>query len=394
MGAKNFSAGVSENDGGSRPKKRATVRSAVIHDWLVSTVGGGEKCLEAIVRSFPSPIYTLLKSEKKLLGTYFESCKITSSCLQKIPRIEAQYRNYLPLFPWAIERFDLSAFDLILSSSHCVAKGVMTNPEQLHICYCYTPVRYAWDLRDDYLKESRLDRGLQGALVKYLLRRLRNWDALSSKRVDHFIAISHYVAGRIKRFYGREACVIYPPVDLAYYKLEEKKDDYYVAASRFVPYKKMKLIVEAFSQMPDRKLIVIGDGPEWKKVKEAAASNVELLGYQSDEVLRYHLQKAKAFVFAALEDFGILPIEAMGCGTPVIALGEGAVRETVVEAETGLFFNEQTVSSLIDGVKRFERLELDPKKCRARAELFSQERFNREFKQFVIERWSEFQARK
>lgn len=366
------------------------MRSALVHDWLVSAVGGGEKCLEAIARLFPSPIYTLVQNQNKLAGTYFEALQITSSFLQKMPKAETKYRSYLPLFPLAIQQFNLSSFDLVISSSHCVAKGVATHSKQLHICYCYTPVRYAWDLREDYLKDTGLDRGLKGWLARSILRYLRKWDVRSSKGVDHFIAISHYVADRIKRCYGRQAYVIYPPVDLSYYQLEEKKENYYVAASRFVPYKKMKLIVEAFSQMPERKLVVIGDGPEWKSVSAAAGRNVELLGYQSDAVLRGHLQKAKAFVFAAVEDFGILPIEAMGCGTPVIAFGQGAIRETVEDGKTGLFFHEQTATSLIDAVSKFEGLKFDPKQCRERAEMFSQERFNTEFNRFVMDKYSQF----
>jgi glycosyltransferase involved in cell wall biosynthesis len=353
-------------------------------------VGGGEKCLEAIARLFPSPIYTLVQNQNKLVGSYFEGLKINCSFLQKLPKIETKYRSYLPLFPLAIERFNLSPFDLVISSSHCVAKGVTTHSNQLHICYCYTPVRYAWDLREDYLKDAGLDRGIKGWLAKSILRYLRKWDVRSSKGVDHFIAISHYVADRIRRFYGRQAHVIYPPVDLSYYQLEEKKENYYVAASRFVPYKKMKLIVEAFSQMPEKKLVVIGDGPEWKRVASVAGANVELLGYQSDAVLREHLQKAKGFVFAAVEDFGILPIEAMGCGTPVIGFGQGAIRETVVEGETGLFFHEQTPMSLVDAVNKFEQLKFDPKQCRERAEMFSQERFNTEFERFVTDKYNEF----
>lgn len=366
------------------------MRSAVIHDWLVSPVGGGEKCLEAIVRLFPSPIYTLVQSKKKLVGSYFENLHITSSFLQKMPRIETAYRNYLPLFPLAIEQFDLRGFDLILSSSHCVAKGVLTHPGQLHICYCHTPVRYAWDLMHDYLEEAGLNRGIKGMLVRWILHYLRGWDVHSSNRVDHFIANSRYVAKRIEKFYGKKASVIYPPVDLSFYNVEEKKEAYYVAASRLIPYKKIKLIVEAFSHMPDRKLVVIGDGPEWKKIVQIAPPNVELLGYQPNEILKMHLQKAKAFVFAAVEDFGILPIEAMGCGTPVIGLGQGALLETVVEGETGIFFKEQTVGSLIEAIKKFESFEWDPQKCHRQAEKFSQERFNREFQKFVLDKYEIF----
>jgi glycosyltransferase involved in cell wall biosynthesis len=366
------------------------LQSAVIHDWLVSPVGGSEKCLEKILQLFPSPLYTLVQNKKKLAGTFFESLHITSSFLQKMPKIESAYRNYLPLFPLAIEQFDLRPFDLILSSSHCVAKGVLTHPGQLHICYCHTPMRYAWDLMHEYLQDANLNSGIKAFFVKAILHYLRGWDVHTSSRVDHFIANSQYVAKRIKKFYQREAHVIYPGVNLSYYEIKEKKEDYYVAASRFISYKKMKLIVEAFSQMPDRKLVVIGDGPEWAQVKKIAAPHVELLGYQPDSILKDHLQRAKAFIFAAREDFGILPVEAMGCGTPVIAFGQGGVLETVVDGQTGLFFKEQTVSSLIDGVKRFERMEWDPKKCRERAEVFSETRFNLEFKSFVLEKYSEF----
>jgi glycosyltransferase involved in cell wall biosynthesis len=369
------------------------MRSAIVHDWLVSAVGGGEKSLEAIHRLFPSPIYTLACSKKKLRGSYFQDLEMITSFIQKMPWAETKYRNYLPLFPLAIEQFDLSSYDLVISSSHCVAKGTLIHPEQLHICYCYTPVRYAWDLMHEYLKESGLDRGIGGFLARAILHYIRGWDVHSAKRVDHFIAISQHVSRRIQKFYGRESIVIYPPVDTLHYEMRESKEEYFVTASRFVPYKKMGLIVEAFSQMSDKKLIVIGDGPDWKKVKEKAKSNVELLGYQNDEALKKYLQKAKAFVFAAVEDFGILPVEAMACGTPVIAFGKGAVRETVVDRETGLFFEEQSVGSLIDAVQRFEKMEFDPAKCRARAELFSQSQFNRQFQNFVLDKYQVFLKR-
>lgn len=366
------------------------MRSAIVHDWLVSPVGGGEKCLEAIHRLFPSPVFTLVESKRKMKGSYFQHLDIRPSFIQKLPMAESKYRNYLPLFPLAIEQFDLSAYDLVLSSSHCVAKGVISHPGQLHICYCYTPVRYAWDLMHQYLKESGLEKGLKAMFVRWVLHYLRGWDFQASQRVDHFIAISRYVARRIEKFYGRKADVIYPPVDLTFFQKAEGKENYYVAASRFVPYKKIDLIVEAFAQMPERKLIVIGDGPDWEKVKKKAGRNVELLGYQNDEVLRGYLQRAKAFIFAALEDFGILPVEAMACGTPVIALGQGAVRETVVEGETGLFFQDQTTGALINAVNRFESREFEPEKCRQRAEFFSKEEFDRQFADFVLNKYQNF----
>lgn len=362
------------------------MRSAIIHDWLISGVGGGEKVLQSIHQLFPSPIYTLVQNAERLKGTYFQDLKIHSSFIQRLPAARTKYKSYLPFFPLAIEQFDLTSYDLVISSSHCAAKGVITSPDQLHICYCHTPMRYAWDLMHEYLKESKLDRGIKGAMAKVFLHYLRGWDVHSARRVDYFIANSQYVARRIEKFYGRESKVIYPPVDLSFYQEVRAKDNYYVTASRFVPYKRIDLIVEAFSKMPDKKLVVIGDGPEWKKVKEKAAANIELLGYQSDEILRGLLQRAKAFVFAAVEDFGILPVEAMACGTPVIAFGKGGIRETVVSGETGVFYNEQSVPSLIDAVNEFEKLELLPQLCRKRAELFSQKSFNDGFSQFVLDK--------
>lgn len=359
------------------------MRSAIVHDWLLSPVGGGEKVLEAIHRLFPSTIHTLVQSREGLKGSYFEHLPIQSSFIQKFPRAEKKYQSYLPFFPLAIEHFDLREYDLILSSSHCVAKGVLTTPDQVHICYCHTPMRYAWDLMHEYLREARLDRGVKGFLAKTVLHYLRGWDVHSSHRVDHFIANSHHVARRIKKFYHRDAEVIYPPVDVQCFVEEKKKEDYYLVTSRFVPYKRVDLIVEAFSHMPAKKLIVIGDGPEKPKILKKMGKNVELLGVQSSEDLKKWLQKAKGFVFAALEDFGIAPVEAMATGTPVIAFGKGGVTETVVEGETGLFYQEQSVGAIVEAVKAFENREWDSGKCRKQAECFSLAIFNQKFNAFV-----------
>lgn len=359
------------------------MRSAIVHDWLISGVGGGEKVLEAIHKLFPSPLYTLVKNGEKLKGTYFQDLEITSSFIQKLPRAEKKYKSYLPLFPLAIEHFDLKGYDLVISSSHCAAKGVITSPDQVHICYCHTPMRYAWDLMHDYLREAKLDRGVKGFFAKLFLHYLRGWDVHSAHRVDHFIANSKYVAKRIKKFYSRDAEVIYPPVDLKMFQEEKVKEEYYITASRMVPYKRIDLIVEAFSKMPDKKLIVVGDGPEWGKVKGKAAKNIELLGFQPDQVLKQLMQKAKGFVFAAVEDFGIVPVEAMACGTPVIAYGKGGICETVIEGQTGLFYPEQTVPAIVDAIRKFEQMEFDSGKCRKRAEEFSPESFDRQFGNFV-----------
>lgn len=364
------------------------MKTALIHDWLVG-IGGGERCLEAIYDLFPAPIYTLVKDEWKIQGLRCAQAELHSSFIQKLPRAKTAYRNYLPLFPLAIEQFDLSDYDLILSTSHAVAKGALTHSEQLHISYCCTPMRYAWDLTHTYLGEL-------GALRKFCarlaLKSLREWDLLSSNRVDHFVAISHHIARRIQKIYRREAAVIYPPVATHKFSLAAKKEEFYLTASRLVPYKKIDMIVEAFAQMPDKKLLVIGDGPEMANVKMKAAKNIEILGQQSDALLRDAYAKAKAFVFAAEEDFGIVVVEAQAAGTPVIAFGKGAALETVIEGKTGLFFPDQTVESLAVAIEDFERRQelFDPRTIKEHAETFSEERFKREFHAFVKEKIEEF----
>ncbi len=358
------------------------MRVALVHDWLTA-VGGAEKVLEALFETFPAKLFTLVRDPKKLEGTPFKEMDVKTSFIQKLPRAKSKYRSYLPLFPMAIEQFDLSDYDLVISSSHSIAKGALTHADQLHICYCHTPMRYAWDLYQQYLKEAKLKSGLKGILAKFFLHYLRIWDAHCSSRVDAYVANSEYVAKRIQKLYGKEATVIYPPVDVEYFSLFENKEDFYLTASRMVPYKRMDLIVEAFGEMPDKKLVVIGDGPEMAKVKEKAKGNVEILGYQKNGVLRSYLQRAKGFVFAALEDFGILPVEAQGCGTPVIAFGKGGARETVLENETGLFFEKQSVSSLVKAIESFEKREFDPKKIRVHAEKFRPEIFKEKFRALV-----------
>ncbi len=360
------------------------MKIALIHDWLV-TIAGAEKVLEAIYEIYPGPIYTLVTDREKLKGSIFENAEISSSFIQKLPRAKKKYRNYLPFFPLAIEQFDLSEYDLILSVSTCAAKGVLTRTDQLHISYCCTPVRYAWDLHHQYLKETGLNKGLRGTIAKLILHYIRMWDYTTVNRVDYFITLSKYIAKRIKKIYGRDSTVIYPPVDVERFGICTLKEDFYLTASRMVPYKKMDLIVEAFSEMPDKKLIVIGDGPDFKKIKSKAGPNVELLGYQDFEVLKNYMQRAKAFIFAAEEDFGITPVEAQACGTPVVAYGKGGVLETVIEDKTGIFFKEQTKESLAEAVERFERIQskFDCNEIRKNAERFSKDRFKREFKNFV-----------
>jgi glycosyltransferase involved in cell wall biosynthesis len=356
------------------------MKTALVYDWFAEISGGGEKAFEAVYHLFPSPIYTLLQDPNSLKGRSFEREEIHSSFIQRFPRALKYYRNYLPFYPFAIEKFDLSNYDLIISCSHCVAKGVLTHSDQIHLCYCYTPMRYAWDLTHQYLSSQK---GWKRRMAHFFLHYLRLWDAQSADRVDGFAAISHYIAKRIKKIYGKESTVIYPPVDTRFFEVKEKKENFYLAASRMVPYKKMDLIVEAFSRMPDKRLVVIGDGPDLSKVKSKASKNIEILGFQSNDSLKEYLQNAKALIFAPIEDFGILPVEAQACGTPVIAFGKGASFETVKKEETGIFFQEQTPQAIQEALQRFEQMEFDPVKIRAHAETFNPDRFSREFKAWV-----------
>ena len=367
------------------PTDESRLRVAIVHDWLV-VVGGAERVLEQILSVYPeADLYAVCDFLRESDRQIISHKTVTTSFIQKLPMARSKYRGYLPLMPYAVERFDLSGYDLIISSSHAVAKGVITGPDQIHICYCHSPMRYVWDLSHQYLKEAGLTSGLKGTLATWMLHRMRNWDALSANRVDYFVANSEYISRRIKKAYRRDSTVIHPPVDMSAFELRREKDDYYVTASRMVPYKKVDLIVEAFSKIPERRLVVIGDGPEFKKVKAKAGQNVTLLGYQPFQVLRDYMQKANAFVFAAEEDFGIVPVEAQACGTPVIAYGKGGATETVADGRTGVLFHEQTTESIIEAVEKFEshRGEFDAESIRRNSLRFSAERFRDEFKAFV-----------
>ncbi|KAA6323251.1 GDP-mannose-dependent alpha-(1-6)-phosphatidylinositol monomannoside mannosyltransferase [termite gut metagenome] len=368
------------------------MKVAIIQEWLVS-VGGAEKVVKAIADVFPNAdIYTLV-ADKRVCGELrFDYSKIKTSFIQQIPFGKIKYRMFLPIMPFAIEQFDLRDYDVILSSSHAVAKGVLTRSDQLHICYCHTPVRYAWDLYHEYLYDAGLNKGIKGFFAKYMLHRLRQWDVLSSFRVDYFISNSNYVAKRIKKIYNREAVTIYPNVDMKRFELYREKEDFYLASSRLVAYKKIDLIVEAFNRMPDKKLVVIGGGPYFKKIQNIAGTNVKVMGYQPFEVLKEKMCKAKAFVFAADEDFGMSPVEAQACGTPVIAYGKGGSLETVSDGKTGIFFKKQTIESVMDAVNRFEVIQqsFNPIYIRKFAESFSEERFKKEIKDFVEHKYAIF----
>ena len=364
------------------------LRVAIVHDWLV-TYAGAERVLEQIVACFPdADLFSLVDFLDD--RAFVRGKPVTTSFIQKLPFARTKYRSYLPLMPLAIEQLDVSEYDLVISSSHAVAKGVLTGPDQVHISYVHSPIRYAWDLQHQYLEQSNLTRGPKSLLARMILHYIRNWDTRTANAVDGFVANSAFIARRIKKVYHRDAAVIFPPVDVDAFSLNAEKEDFYLTASRMVPYKKIDLIVEAFSRTPERKLVVIGDGPEMQKIRAKAGPNVEIMGYQPFAVLHDRMRRAKAFVFAAEEDFGISVVEAQACGTPVIAYGKGGALETVLDPQsdlnpTGLFFDEQTPLAIVAAVDDFERApqRFTPTACRTNAERFSADTFRRRFLDYV-----------
>jgi glycosyltransferase involved in cell wall biosynthesis len=373
------------------------MKVAIVHDWLV-TFGGAERVLQQMLQVLPeADVFSLIDFMPEPQRGFLQGRPVGTSFLQHLPWARSRYRHYLPLMPLAIEQFDLSSYDLVVSSSFAVAKGVLTGPDQLHLCMCYSPMRYAWDLQNQYLRETGLQRGVRSMIVRWQLHRIRNWDARTGAGVDDFIAISRFVERRIRKVYRRESTVIYPPVDTSTFTCAEaRREAFYVTASRLVPYKRIDLIVDAFAQLPDRELVVIGDGPEAARVRSKRAPNIQLLGEQPVSVLLDHLQRARAFVFAAVEDFGIAPLEAQACGTPVIALARGGAVETIRGLDhpqpTGVFFTDQTVAGLHAAVAQFEResSRIDAASCRANALRFGTERFRTEFREFVRRKYSQF----
>lgn len=369
------------------------MKVAIVQEWLV-TVGGSDKVVKAIMDVFPdADIYTLVAKKEVCdeLGIPWE--KVHTSFIQKMPLGTKKHRAYLPLFPFAIEQFDLRGYDVVISSSHCVAKGVLTKADQLHICYCHSPIRYCWDMYNEYLEESHLDKGFKSWLVRLMLHPIRQFDAIAGSRVDYYISNSDYVGQRIRKTYRRKATTIHPNIDISNFELCNDKQEYYLASSRLVAYKKIDTIIEAFNQMPDKKLVVIGGGPNLEAYRKLAKDNVTVMGYQPFDVLKDKMQHAKAFIFAADEDFGMIPIEAQSCGTPVIAYGHGGSLETVNGGKTGLFFYEQTPEAIVEAVNKFEAMgsqPFAPADCRQWAEGFSEERFKREIKEFVEEKYEEF----
>ncbi len=359
---------------------------ALVHDWL-NGMRGGEKVLEIITEIFPgSEIFTLFLDEDRISRKLLDH-DIHTSFVQKLPFCKKRYRSYLPFFPRAIEKFDLSEFDFVISTSHCVAKGAVPAEGALHICYCFSPMRYVWRFYDQYFGRNPI----KNLFIKPTLRRIRKWDYESCSRVNHFVAISKNVAGRIKEFYSRDADVIFPPVNTGFFTpgKNRENEDYFLIISALVPYKRIDLAVGAFNEL-GLPLRIIGRGPELKKLKMIAAKNITFHGWVSDEEVRENYRNCRALIFPGEEDFGLTPIEANACGTPVIAYGKGGVLESIIDDKTGMFFDKQTVESLIFAVRNFEKMDFDPQICREQSLRFDTEVFRKKFTDYVLSKYAEF----
>ncbi len=369
------------------------MKTAIVHDWLV-TYGGAEKVLEELLYLLPgADVFSMVEFLPEDQRAFLGGRTVTTSAIQRLPGARTAYRRYLPLMPLAVEQFDLGAYDLVVSSSYAVAKGVITGPDQVHVSYVHSPMRYAWDLQHEYLRDAGLDRGVRGLAARALLHYLRLWDARSALGVDHFVANSDFIARRIRKTYRRDAVVVHPPVDVDAFAVGRSPRQHYVTASRLVGYKKVDVVVDAFALLPDRRLVVLGDGPELDGLRRRAGPNVEILGFQPLEVLRGRLASARAFLFAAEEDFGIAPLEAQACGTPVIAYGRGGALESVRplggERPTGLFFEQRSPAAVAAAVRAFEAAEgrFDPDTIRAHAETFGKDRFRQRMAE-LLTRWT------
>jgi glycosyltransferase involved in cell wall biosynthesis len=353
------------------------MKIAIVHEWL-DTYAGSERVLEQMLDLFPeADLFTVCDFLQPSDRGFLRGKVPTTSFIQRMPRARKWFRYYLGLMPLAVEQFDLSGYDLVLSSSHAVAKGVLTGPATLHVSYVHSPMRYAWDLQHQYLRQSGLDRGLKGAATRYLLGKMRAWDHASAARPDVILANSAWIAERIRKTWRRESEVVHPPVDLDAFPYRPSKDSAYVIAARLVPYKRVDLVAAAFRAMPERELIIVGDGPEMGRVRAAAgdARNILIRGRVPHHELVATLQAARGFVYAAEEDFGIGMVEAQACGTPLISFARGGAADIVTDGATGVLFRDQTAAAIIAAVQRFESLAIPTEACRANAERFSQQAF-------------------
>ncbi|MCR4314762.1 MAG: glycosyltransferase [Planctomycetes bacterium] len=362
---------------------------AIVHDWCTG-MRGGEKVLEVMCELFPDATLFTLLHIKGAMSETIEKMDIRTSFVQNLPKVETKYRYYLPLFPRAIEKFDVSGFDLIVSSSHCVAKGVKRTPGTPHYCYLYTPMRYVYEMFDDYFGKSGF---LKRAAIGLVARRLRKWDIRTADRVDRYVAISHHIGARVQKYYQRDYHVIYPPVSVDKFELGSGKGEYYLSIGAFAPYKRVDLAIRACNKL-GRRLVVVGSGQDEKNLRKVAGPTVEFRGSATDEELVGYYKNARAMIFPGIEDFGITPLESMASGRPVIALGKGGALETIKgvaaglspeNGATGVFFGEQTEDSCADAILRFEELEsrFVPGVLRKHAESFSRERFKNELREDV-----------
>lgn len=361
------------------------MKVAIIHDWL-TIYGGAESIIRILHEMFPeAPIYTTVYNRENMPDD-FRKMDIRTSFIQKFPFAKKKYTSYLPWMPRAFEEFDLSEYDLVISSNTSCSKGVLTGANTFHICYCNTPMRYGWDFYHEY-KSAKSP--LMQKIISKQMHKIRMWDRLSADRVDTFIANSYNVARRIGKHYRRDSKVIYPPVRTHMFQKSNKTEDFYLVVSRLVPYKRIDLVAEAFTKL-GLNLVIIGDGSEYKNIEEKAGSNVKMLGRVDDDVVLDYMMRCKAFLFPGEEDFGITPIEAQACGKPVIAYGKGGALETVQADKTGVFFDQQTVESVVSAVRRFESMEFDADEIREHSEQFSEERFRKELKEFIYSEYERF----
>ncbi|WP_051564609.1 glycosyltransferase family 4 protein [Desulfovermiculus halophilus] len=357
------------------------MKTAIVHYWLIG-MRGGEKVLSALLDIFPDADIFTHVYDLKAVSEKIANHNVYTSFIQDLPFSKRLYQNYLPLMPLALEQFDLRDYDLVISSESGPAKGVLTRPDALHICYCHTPMRYLWDMYHDYKKQAG---PLKRLAMTPLLHYMRMWDLASAQRVDHFIANSNYVASRIRKYYRQNATVIYPPVAVDEFYSSDEPKDFYLMVGQLVGYKRADLAVRAFNRMGKR-LVVIGDGEQLSMLQKIAKKNIVLMGKQPFEVIKKHFARCRALIFPGMEDFGIVPVEAMASGRPVIAYGRGGALETIVEGETGLFFREQSEVSIIEAVEEFEKTKsnITSEACRNQAKTFDLDRFTEEIKEFVL----------
>jgi len=354
------------------------MKTAIVHDWLV-TYAGADRVVDQIHQSFPDAVIYTLVYDKTKFPAHFQAYDVRTSYLQKLPFATKIYKNLLPLMPGAFERLDLTEYDLVISSSSCCSKGIITRPDAVHVCYCHTPTRYLWDFYYTYVNNLSW---IKRKLIPPMIHKMRIWDRLAADRVDFFIANSRYISQRIKKYYRRDSTVIYPCVHMNEFTIEQP-EDYYLLVSRFTYYKRIDLAIAACTKL-GKKLMIIGGGEEEKKLRAIAGTTVEFKGKLSDEEVKQAYSHAKAFLFPGEEDFGITPVESMSAGCPVLAYGKGGVTETVLDEKTGLFFHEQTVDSLVECIERFEQkgVSYTREQIRAHSLQFSEERFRKEIAEY------------